>query len=230
VIAENRTVEIDGVPHYLAAPAVPTAAGILLIPHVMGVDHTIRPLADGLAARGFTTLVWNPYPQLPLGAEFSFKERPPRPDDAWALASFDACFKALRERFDIKAVGAIGFCMGGRFGLLFAEHEPALRAVVAAYPSIPALAPGEEDAAIRDASTIGCPVQVLSPDNDVVTPPENYAALFAKLRERSAVTSVLHYPRAGHGFFHNPGPDNEEASRTTFPQIAAFFEAHLASR
>ena len=50
-IAAERTFEIDGVPHYLARSATPSTAGVLLLPHVYGVDEFCRDTLPKIAAK-----------------------------------------------------------------------------------------------------------------------------------------------------------------------------------
>jgi carboxymethylenebutenolidase len=223
----DNIIEIGGVPHYLARAATPTTAGVLLLPHVGGIDEFGREFAGMLAERGLTTIAWNPYPDLPMGA--SFTERPKRPTDAAGVGLMSGCVDAMKSELGIMRVATIGFCMGGRYALLFGAHEPRLRAVVACYPSIPAkLNPGQDVEPVMAAAAIACPVQVVYPGHDQVTSRPVFEKLQTTLQARSAETAIQFYPEADHGFMHTEGAHNATASQRARPQIVAFLETYLA--
>jgi carboxymethylenebutenolidase len=225
-ITAEKTIEIAGVPHYLARSTVPTTAGVLLLPHVYGVDEFVREFADELAARGLTTLAWNPYPSLPMGA--SFTERPEKPTDENAMKLLGNCLDMMGSELGLSTVGTIGFCMGGRYALLFGARDARVRAVVASYPSIPAQrGKGQDMEPVPAAGAIACPVQVLYPGRDTVTPRPVFEALQAMLQGRPAPTTVLLYPNAEHGFMHATGPENDAATKLARPQVYTFLETHL---
>jgi len=221
----DKIITIGGVPHYLARAAAATA-GILVLPHNMGIDDFVRDFTDGLAQHGLTSLAWNPYPDAPMGAAFT--ERPPRPKDANSVRVMSGCIDFMASELGIKRVATIGFCMGGRFALLLGAHEPRLKAAVACYPSIPAqLNPGQDVDPIKAAAAIGCPVQLVYPGQDRVTPRAVFEKLQTTLEARSAETSIQFYPNAEHGFMHTGGAHNEAPTLRARPQIIAFLEAYL---
>lgn len=225
-VTTDRTIDIAGIPHYLARAAAATTAGVLLLPHVYGIDEFVQDFADGLAERGLTTLAWNPYPELPMGAAFT--DRPPRPNDGATMKTLAACVDTMGTELGLSAVATIGFCMGGRYALLFGTHEPRLRAAVACYPSIPAQrSPGQDIEPVPAAAGIACPVQVVYPGQDRVTSRPVFQALQAMLQGRSVETTILFYPEAEHGFMHTPSPVNDAATKTALPQIYAFLDTHL---
>lgn len=226
-IPADRTIEIDGVRHYLARAASAAPAGVLLIPHNVGVDGFVRDFADDLAARGYTTLAWNPYPSVPLGEAFT--ERPPRPNDEATMNALARCLDVMASGLGVTAFATLGFCMGGRYVVLFGARERRLRAAVACYPSIPAqLSPGQDLDPVAAAPQIACPVQVAYPGRDSVTPRTTFEALQAQLQTRGAETAILYYPQAEHGFMHVHGPANDAATLTAKPQVFAFLATYLA--
>lgn len=224
----DQTIEIAGVPHFLARSATSTTAGVLLIPHVYGIDSFCQEFSTELAGLGLTTLVWNPYPQLPMGAAFEAANRPQRPSDEAAMASLAACIDVMSSDLGLKTFGTLGFCMGGRWVLLFGAREPRLSAAVACYPSVPAQHGAEQTMEPVPASAgIACPVMVVYPGQDRVTPRPVFRAMQAMLEGREAATTILYYPNAEHGFMHSTGDANEAATRTARPQVTAFLEAQL---
>jgi carboxymethylenebutenolidase len=223
----GKLIEIDGTPHYLERATKPNGSGILLIPHVYGIDEFIRGFAAELAERGRTTLVWNPYPQVPIGEKFGDK-RPPKPSDGSAMKQLHRCVDVLVNDVGVTSLGTLGFCMGARWILIFGAEEPRLTAAVAAYPSVPTtLNPGQDIDPVATAAKVMCPIQVLCPGSDSVTPRPMYDAVQAALQTREIETATLYYPKAGHGFMHIPSPENDAAHKVARPQVHAFFDAHL---
>ena len=225
-VSTDHTIEIAGVRHYLARSATPTTAGVLLLPHVYGIDEFIQNFAEDLAKRGLTTLVWNPYPDLEMGAAFT--DRPPRPNDEATIKTLSGCMDTMASELGLTTVGTIGFCMGGRFTLLFGAREPRLRAAVACYASIPAQrSAGQDIEPVPASAGIKCPVQVVYPSEDRVTPRPVFRALQSILQGRDVETSILYFPGAEHGFMHTPSPVNDAATVKALPQIHAFLSVHL---
>lgn len=226
-ITADRTFEIGGVPHYLARAAKPSGGGVLLLPHVYGVDEFCRDFADELAGRGLTTLVWHPYPELGLGEPFG-AERPPRRNDEAVMKILADCIDAMYDELSVTHFATLGFCMGARYALLFAAREARLSAAVACYPSLPAKrSAGQDFEPLPAASQIPCPVLVAYPGRDAVTPRPVFEALRVLLYARAAETTILFYPEADHGFMHAKGPANEAATKTARPQVLAYLDTYL---
>lgn len=227
-VTENVT-EIAGTKHYLARAPVATTAGILLLPTVGGVDDFACEFADAFAQLGLTTLVWNPYPEAAWGTPAG-EVRPlaAKLNDAATVQTLSGCVDMLERDLGIASVATIGFCMGGRYVLVFAARERRLRAAVAVYPTVrPERAPNHDVDATIAAAAIACPVQLLYPGRDHVTPRPVFEALQAALQSRSVETATLLYPEAEHGFFHNASLVNDAAARSARPQIEAFLQGHL---
>ena len=227
-IPSDRIIEVQGVRHYVARPSSSSGRGVLLLPHNQGVDEFVRGFADRLATRGLTTLAWNPYPGLPLGEPFS--DRPPRPNDDATIKMLSACLDTMDTALGVSATAIVGFCMGGRFALIFGSQEPRARAVVACYPSLPGQrSPGQDIEPLPCAAGITCPVQLVYPGKDQVTTRPVFQALQALLQGRASDTSVLYYPDAEHGFMHMPSPANDIVTCNALPQIDAFLDTYLAN-
>lgn len=223
------TIDLDGASGYLVK-APKQRAGVVLLPTIFGVNRFMRDYAEALAARGLTSLVWDPYPgdDLPGSYEAALAKAG-NLRDMPSLDGMSICVDYLLSEHRVDAVGAIGFCLGGRYVLLLGARESRLGAAVAVYPSIhsPKNANQDEDAVVR-AGEIACPVQVLYPGKDRVTTNDIFYRLQETLERRPAPTSILLYPDADHGFMHTAGTRNEEADRQARPQIATFLEACLA--
>jgi carboxymethylenebutenolidase len=117
-----------------------------------------------------------------------------------------------------RAVGSVGFCLGGGLSALLAAEEPELGAAVIFYGSSPA---------DEQAGTIGCPVRGFYGQED----PRIVAGLSAFNAALSAA-GVDHelrvYPNTGHAFFNDTRPSyRQEAARDAWARTLAFFAETL---
>lgn len=222
------TIDLDGASGYLVK-AQHQRAGVLLLPTIHGVGRFARDFAEGLAAAGLTTMIWDPYPDEDLpGSTEAALSRAGQLRDGPSLDAMSICVDHLLGEMRVDAVGTVGFCLGGRYCLLLAARETRLGACAAVYPSIhtPKFANQDEDAVVR-AGEIACPVQLIYPGRDRVTNTETFHRLEETVRRRSGPTMLQLYPDADHGFMHTAGAANEAADRHARPLVRAFLEASL---
>ncbi len=216
---------------YVAEPEVPAGGGVLILPTIYGVNEFARGYADQLAAAGLTAGVWDINSGLPLTTDYQECIKRARTlSDAGVAAMAARWLDMMRSDLRLASIAVLGFCIGGRFALLQAASDKALRACAVAYPSIesPRL-PNQEMDALALAPDIACPVHVLQPGHDHVCSPETYEVLMRALFARSAPTSLQKYPEAEHGFMHRKTPETNVAAATlASPQIIAFLKACLS--
>src|SRR6202050_614970 len=140
VIAEELTfagADGDQVNGYLARPAEPDPAGhpgMIVIQEAMGVNDHIRDMTDRFANLGYVALAVDLYTREggppPLEPEALMK-RLFGMSDARVLGDLQGAADLLRSRADVTGkIGCIGFCMGGRYTLLFAGSSDSLDAAV----------------------------------------------------------------------------------------------------
>jgi carboxymethylenebutenolidase len=118
-----------------------------------------------------------------------------------------------------RAVGSIGFCMGGNLSALLAGAEPELGAAAIFYGGSPSA---------EQVATIGCPVRGFYGQDD----PRIVAGLpaFEQALSAAGVEHELRiYPDTGHAFFNDTRPSyRPEAARDAWGRVLAFFAATLA--
>jgi len=216
---------------YLASPAAPAGeAGrpaIVVIHEAGGLGEHIKDVTNRLANLGY----------LALGVDLYTREGGPPPlqdmqavmarlfsmSDATALGDLEGAADFVRAREDCNGkVGCIGFCMGGRFTLLFACAGDRLDAAVDCWGGFIDKATLQERSTplrptppLEMADRLSCPLLAAIGAEDQNPSPE----LGAQLRERAAASGqtvkVDVYEGASHAFFadyrpsYRPGPAAE---------------------
>ena len=121
---------------YLARPAAPGEhPGMIVIHEAGGLNGHIRDVADRIASLGYVALAVDLYTREggppPAGDTDALMKRLFSMSDATVLGDLEGAADFLRAREDVTArVGCIGFCMGGRYTLLFAVSSDRLDAAV----------------------------------------------------------------------------------------------------
>jgi carboxymethylenebutenolidase len=229
---------------YLAAPAAPAGAAggpaIVVIHEAGGLGEHIKDVTNRLANLGY----------LALGVDLYTREGGPPPlqdmqavmtrlfsmSDATALGDLEGAADFLRTRENCNGkVACIGFCMGGRFTLLFACASDRLDAAVDCWGGfIDKATPQARSTAARPtppleiADRLTCPLLAVIGAEDQNPSPE----LGEQLREHAAASGqevkVDVYEGAGHAFFadhrpnYRPGP-----AAKLWPEIVSFLSRHL---
>jgi carboxymethylenebutenolidase len=215
---------------YLAQPETKARAGVLLLPSVLGIDAHVKAFAHALAGAGLATLIWEPFVGQPV--PYTREERAARLatlTDATSLHEMTWWLDLMLGELALTSVGAAGFCLGGRYGLLLAAREPRIAACLSYYPTIetPPLK-GQTEDAVALAAGIACPVHLIYAGKDHLTSREVFLRLQANLQRRAAPTTVQLHPESDHGFMHRTGAANEAAIRLSTAQSIPFLTAALA--
>ncbi len=117
-----------------------------------------------------------------------------------------------------RAVGSVGFCLGGSLSALLACEERELGAAVVFYGSSPAA---------EKVGSIGCPLRGFYGQDD----PRIVSGLpaFEKALDEAGVEHELRiYPDTGHAFFNDTRPSyRQEAARDAWGRMLAFFAGAL---
>lgn len=188
---------------YVARPAQPNGAGILVFQEAYGVNAHIRDVADRFAQLGFTAVA----PELfhrsaPPGfeAEYGdFESVKPHMSQLTtdglgtdAAASFEWLLKA--RDVDSKRIASIGFCLGGRVSYI-ANASLDLRAAVSFYGGgiVPDLLP----MAARQHG----PILMFWGGKDKHIPPEQYRPVADALTDAGRMHEQVVFSQADHGFF-----------------------------
>ncbi len=221
-------------------PARPRHPGVIVIHEAMGLNDHIHDVANRLAALGYVA----------LGVDLFTREGgpPPRDDpqammkrlfamsDATVLGDLQGAADFLRAREDVtEKIGCIGFCMGGRYTLLFACASDRLNAAVDCWGGFIDRATLEERSTperpmppLELAGALRCPLLAAVGAEDQNPSPE----VGRELRERATGSGqevkVDVYEGAGHAFLadyrptYRPGP-----AAKLWAEIVPFLAGHL---
>jgi carboxymethylenebutenolidase len=232
---------------YLARPvdsdttdADSARAGMIVIHEAMGLNEHIRDVTNRFANLGYVA----------LGVDLYTREGGPPPmddiqvlmkrlfsmSDETVLGDLEGAADFLRAREDVTGkVGCIGFCMGGRYTLLFAAASDRLDAAVNCWGGfIDKATPEEHSTPARPtpplelATKLRCPLLAAVGAEDQNPSPE----LGEQLREHASVSGqevkVDVYDDAGHAFFADYRPNYRPAAAAKlWTEIVPFLQRHL---
>jgi carboxymethylenebutenolidase len=229
---------------YLATPAEPAGESgrpaIIVIHEAGGLREHIRDVVNRFANLGY----------IALGVDLYTREGGPPPmDDVQALMTrlfamsdetvlgdLQGAADMLRAREDCDGkVGCIGFCMGGRYTLLFACSSNRLDAAADCWGGfIDAATPDQRSTPQRPtpplqlAGDLRCPLYAAIGAEDHNPSP----ALAGQLRERAGASgqevTVEVYEGAAHAFFADYRPSyRPEPAAKLWERIVPFFARHL---
>jgi carboxymethylenebutenolidase len=225
------------IPIYEARPA---AAGrypvVLVIPEVFGMHEHIKDVTRRFAAAGFLGITFEPYAReggvlhLPDIAAVR-KVVDPIPDDR-VMADLDAVAAYAKSHPAAQAdrIGVTGFCRGGMYTLLYAAHNPRIKAAVPWYGQIrPSLTPGVRTAGPLDlAGRIHAPVLGLYGGEDLGIPIADVREMEAVLKKAGKTTEFVIYPGAPHAFYADYRPSfRPETAADAWRRCVAWFDRYL---
>lgn len=213
---------------YLTGQGDRPRPGVILLQEIFGVNDAMRLAADNLAAEGFVVLAPDLFHQHSPGIALGYSESDREIaielwqglNDVTAQSDIEDSVRTLRHHRSCTGhVGAVGFCLGGKYALL-AASDGIVEASVSFYPvKVP-------DYAER-LRELECPVQVHLGDNDAHIPPEVQTVL----RERfNAPPHEYHlHEGAGHGFYNaiRHFGYHPEAAASAHAHMTAFLKRHL---
>ena len=213
---------------YLARPAGPPTAAIVVIQEIFGVNAGIRRKCDRLAEAGYLALApdlfWRLEPGVELDPDIAGEfnaalELMGRFDQDLGVRDIEATIRFARNSEGCRKVGAVGYCLGGRLAYMTAARTDADASV--GYYAVGI------DNLLREKHAIANPLMLHSPTADGFVPPEVQAQMHQGLDDHPKVT--LHdYEGLDHGFATEMGKRRDDAgAELADRRTMDFFAAHL---
>ena len=212
IIAYDATVSGyngDSVPAYVARPSEDGPhPGLILVHGIHGYEEHMKDMARRYAALGYAAIVPALYSRDGFlavveeedmdAARVALNARP----NAQTVGDLTGGLEFLRASPHVNhRVGVVGFCSGGRLGLVFASGGAPVDVFVNFY-SNGLFQPTEVNPTTPSelAANLGCPMLALFGDEDTNPSPGDVARLGTILRESGKTFEFVSYPRAGHAF------------------------------
>jgi carboxymethylenebutenolidase len=211
---ETQTVPTADGPMTVHAFGAPHAPVVLVLMPAPGVNTGLLGYAQRLADAGYRALVPDLYHRLGDGLTFhpptqqaQMREAMGSLTDAMVVSDVAAVLDALPAD---QPVGAVGFCMGGRFVIRsMAAFPERVTAGSALHPS--RLLQDGADSPHLDLAAIAGPLYVGFGEVDSIVPPEHWAAVREQLELHGKSAAIDVHPGAEHGYAL-PGPNFQEAA------------------
>ena len=219
----------DAVPAYVARPSQDGPhPGLLLVHGIHGYEEHMKDMARRYAALGYAAIVPALYSRdgfltvvehsdMDLARD-ALNARP----NAQTIGDLQGGLDFLRASPHVNdRIGVVGFCSGGRLGLVFASSPDLGAGQVDVFVNfysnglfqptdVNPTPPGEL------AASLGCPMLALFGDDDTNPSPEDIARLREVLERSGRTFEFVRYPRAGHAFMS----DTRESYRPEAAQMA----------
>jgi carboxymethylenebutenolidase len=130
---------------------------------------------------------------------------------------------------DMKRIGIIGFCLGGRIVYLAAAAIPAFKAAVAYYPGNTFRAWGRDlPSPFERTAEIHCPLQGHFGADDANPSPQDVVKLDAELARFNKPHEFYSYSNAGHAFMDSTKESyRHDADAASWPRTLEFLSRRL---
>jgi carboxymethylenebutenolidase len=220
---------------YLSRPAGKGPyPGVLVIHENRGVTEYIQNVTRNLAKEGYVGLSVNLVsrglgPDYPGGSDEA-RNALGKLSDADAMADLDAGTEYLRKQPVVftNSIGCMGFCMGGRYSLLFSAHRKDLKAAVVFYGrTINKITPLQPKSPLDLVPDIAAPLMGNYGAADAGIPVDDVRKLEEALKQNGKTFDIKIYPDAKHAF-HREGPNyHAEAATDGWKRTVGWLSKYL---
>jgi len=225
------------VPIYEARPA---PAGrypvVLVLPEAWGMHEHIKDVVRRLAKEGFYAITFEPYAReggtMQLPDQQAVMKVINFVRDSQVIGDLDAIVAYAKQQpaANPDRIGVTGFCRGGMYTLLFAAHNPELKAAVAWYgPIKPAKTAGIRDVGPLDVvSKFNAPVLGLYGEADQGIPVADVKEMESALKAAGKTAEFVLYGDAPHAFNADYRPSYRAvAAKDAWARCVAWFNKYL---
>lgn len=218
---------------YLARPAQPTGAGIVILPDVRGCHPYFEELALRFAEHGIVALAIDYFGRTAGDDERGedFDHMPHVVGARWSNLEGDirAAVKYLRALDPApRSVFTTGFCMGGRLAYLSATLGLDLAGVIGFYGWPTGPSRNGTPAPADMATAIAAPVLAIWGGADRGITPDIVETFEAALVAANVEHRSITYPGAPHSFFDRSADEHAEASAAAWHEVLGFIREHSA--
>lgn len=216
---------------YLARPAQPTGAGIVILPDVRGCHPYFEELALRFAEHGIVALAIDYFGRTAGDDERGedFDHMPHVVGARWSNLEGDirAAVKYLRALDPApRSVFTTGFCMGGRLSSMSATLGLGLAGVIPFYGWPTGPNRNGTPAPAESADKIECDVLAIYGGGDQGIPEQVRDEYDKALHKAHVRHETIVYPDAPHGFFDRKVTGFEAASADAWEKVLAFIRRH----
>ncbi|MBI1892779.1 MAG: dienelactone hydrolase family protein [Candidatus Rokubacteria bacterium] len=182
--------------------------GAVVIPTVFALNDFARHVVDHLAGDGFAALAVNifDHPGVP---EDPFK-RPGSQADSRVLGDLDAGLEMLQGHPKVtgQPISAWGYCIGGRFAMLWPTYQPSLAAAASfhGFPDNDTSNPNTPTTPTERVRNLRCPVIAFFGEADTLVPMSQVEAYREALGKHAKESEVHTYPGCDHGWTNPERP------------------------
>ncbi|WP_028202967.1 dienelactone hydrolase family protein [Paraburkholderia nodosa] len=226
------------IPAYRAQPRGKTHLPVIIVIHeIFGVHEHIADVCRRFAKLGYLAIApdffvrqgdASVYPTIQqINENIASKV-----SDAQVMGDIDAAIAWAGEHGgDTKRVGVNGFCWGGRYAWLYAEHNPHIKAAVVWYGRVAGPhTPNAPSNPLDLASNLQVPVLGLYGLQDPGNPQdslEQMKAAIAQGPQGGRSSQIVVYNDAGHAFFADYRPSYRKAdAQDGWKRALAWFKEH----
>lgn len=208
---------------YLARPSDGSPhPGVLVIQEWWGIDAHIKELTERLAREGYVALAPDLYHGQVAAQPEEAMQLAQRLDRDQAVQELLQALHYLRNRDDVgpKRLGAVGFCMGGRFAWQLAERADGELAAVAPFY-------GGYNPSPDEIQAITAPVLAVWGERDQSIPAEERERVVSLLEQQGKTHRALLYP-AEHAFMNDQRERyHREAAAAAWNELLGWFRRYV---
>lgn len=216
---------------YVAHPAHPKAAQVLIYPDVRGLHQFYKELALRFAEVGYTALALDYFGRtagLTSRAEpFDYMPHVQQIQLTTFFTDVDAALNYLRTgEGAARSTFTVGFCMGGTLSFLTGTQADFQFAGVIGFYSGMTRTFGGKTTLLEEAEHIKYPTLGLFGGADQAISPEQVQKLDEALDRAGVAHEVIVYPGAPHSFFDRRATEFADASADAWQQVLGFIETY----
>ncbi len=215
---------------FVAHPATPSNAQILIYPDIRGLHQFYKDLATHFAEQGITAIAMDYFARTAglTGRDDSFDFKPHVAE--LKLANIFADARAAISYLEThggaeRATFVVGFCIGGSLSIYTATESWGLAGVIPFYSGFGRALDPERGTALDVAGEVKEPVLGLYGGNDQGIPVEQVESFDRALDGAGVEHEIVIYPDATHSFFDRRYEEFADASADAWRRVLGFIRS-----